>query len=607
MKISIYSNLTDEELEALHIQLTEKYGRDLQDDSKPSEERKLVKLVERKASSDKQVEEIAGVCEFAKEHVYRKLKELAFIEYQVMDKQKDFGIYGELRVSMSFCRNILSIPNDREVTIFDDDRFRRILKECDKSHGNKSVEDYQAYIKNFTLELFEKKYLNVNLDEINKLFDLLNVNYYFYVTTTNFIFGIIEKSLIGDKYIITFQKEYIRSPNDILSIAAFARKDGMIIREEACEVIFFNKWQRFHYQLKSERNCALRHIDSAIRDGIIEHTLFLYKAINTTDVLQIKKIFMQNMRDGIIWHEVGHFISNTEIDLDHTRSAFRGKLNNDSKAGHVLLEILADYAPIRDQKKGAFARFAELAKTDIVQATRNLYSYMSDNYFLDENEEDFMCLMTNVLIALSMYFINPDGSVDFIRIANEYEKVYELALKRFRILCDNMLAVIRHSRYEINTRQLDFYDLAKEILEIAQNPQHEKADNQFDYSHFQNKIENEFKHNDDISLLEKLPTLETYWSFWTLMEKYLEKYSKTGWEQYENVQREEAVELERLIFSEIIKKDGAKYENSLHNYIVERAKEIGIIETLPEIDTEAVLNKIRRRRETHINNVAINY
>jgi len=591
MNVSIYSKLTDEELESLHVQLTEKYGNDLHDGSKSEEERKLTKLVEKIVSPEKQEEEAYSVREFVKEYLCRKLKDLVFIEYLVMKKSKDYGTYGEQAVSISFCRNILSVRNDREVTQFDADRLYRILDEFDKRNGNKSVEDYKAFIKDFALVIFGRKYTGVDVDtgHVNKLFDLLGANYYLY-GVKRVIFGTVDKYLIGDKNVITFQKEYIRSPIKILSAVATINGNGMIIRQEACEVIFFNKWQKFFSRSKSERKSALRHIGSAILEGLREYVLTLYNAANTSDVLKIKDIFMQNMKDGIVWHEIGHLISFTNMNTIHY--AYHYSLTSDFKVGHVLQEALADYAPIRGQQKGAIASFVELALTDTVQATRNFYTYMSDYWFLDEKDEECIGLMTDGIIALAMVFINPDGSVDFDRLAREHEKVYEFILKRFGILCDKLLDVIRNSQFEIDARQLGYMDLVSEILYIIKHPQNEKAVHQFDYSYLEDKINKEFQDSENTSLPEKLPKLETFWDFWDLITEYLKKYSSTGWEQYQNVQIEEAAELEKLIFSEIIKEAGAKYENSLHNYVVERAKEIGILKTLPEIDVMSVVNKV---------------
>ena len=71
--------------------------------------------------------------DLAFEHLYRVLRDAALLQYLWMEKTSTFGPMGEQRVSISLCRNLLHIPNDREVTQFDADRFRRLLDEYNKT------------------------------------------------------------------------------------------------------------------------------------------------------------------------------------------------------------------------------------------------------------------------------------------------------------------------------------------------------------------------------------------------------------------------------------------------------------------------------------------
>lgn len=564
MEVSIYSKLTDDELKKLHGQLTTKYGTALQNDAQSLEDRRLAKLVAKKVSADKQDEEITSVQEFVKEHMYRQLKELALIIYLAMDKRKDFGIMGEQRVSISFCRNILNIPNNREVTQFDADRFRRILDECDKRNGNKSGDAYFAYIKNYSLEIFEKKYPYHSLTEVNVLLGLLAVDYYLFGTlnvyAVRFILGVIEKKQIGENGIFIIQKEYIRSPQFVLSIAAEVHEDSTMIRQEACEVIFFNKWQRFYDQSKAERKRALYHVNSALREGIKVRALSFYDAVNKDGVLKVKDIFIQEMIDGIMWHEMGHHVSYADMDPIH--HAFRSNITEGEKAGTVLLEALADWAPNKGQRKGAFTRFAELAQTDIKKATRDMYVYMSDNWFVDETEE-FMSLMSNVLVGLTIYFINLDGSVDFVRLSKEKDQIYSFLQKRYKALLDKLLKVIYEANYLVGIHKLDYKNLEKEVYKIYQDSVNARP----------------------------LEELRKFTHFWINVVAYLKKFSKAGWEQYQNVLNEEAAVLEQMILKVITKGNEEKYKNSLREYIVTRAKEIGIIATPPQIDHKAAVQK----------------
>ncbi|GBR76212.1 hypothetical protein NO2_0803 [Candidatus Termititenax persephonae] len=561
--ISIYSKLSADELKKLHAQLTTKYGTTLQDDTRSLEERKLINLVNKKNREDKRAEELLAVREFVKEYLYRELKELALIIYLSMDKNKDFGLMGEQRVSISFCRNILNIPNNREVTQFDADRFRRVLDECDKRHGNKSGNDYLLYIKNsYALEIFGKNYPYGEFVTIGNLLDLLDVDYYLFYTHARphglrYIFGLTERVDTTKACII--KQEYVRSPQFVLSIAAEVFQDTTMIRHEACEVIFFNKWQRFFDQSKAERKRALHHVNSAIREGIKEKALCLYAAATTTEIIKIKDSFIAEMLDGILWHELGHHISFQDMTPQH--NAFTANFTNGETVGTVLQEALADWAPQRGDSRGAFTRFWEIAQADTRQATRDIYVYMSDNWFVDE-EEEFMGLMSNVLVGLAIYFVKPDGSVDFARLGKEKDQIYGFLQKRYTALMEKVLQVIHHSLYEIGIHKADYKTLEKEVFKMYQKSRSARP----------------------------LEELYLFPPFWINILAYLKMFSPDGWRQYQNVLQDEALVLEQMILKVITKGAEEKYQNSIRTYIVERAKEIGIIKLLPAVDSQKAVN-----------------
>jgi hypothetical protein len=565
VEISIYSKSTDNELKKLHEQFSVKYGAALQDDARSLEDRQLTKLVAKRIKQpDKQAEELHSIREFVKEYLYRELKELALLIYLSMDKRKDFGPMGEQRVSISFCRNILNIPNNREVTQFDADRFRRILDECDKRQGSKSGDAYLNYVrKEYALDIFGRKYPNIDFAYINDFLDLLDVDYYLFYTHSRpyglrYIFGEVdEKDLLGNKACI-IQKEYIRSPQFVLSVAAEVYKDITMIRREACEVIFFNKWQKFFDQSKAERKHALHHVNSALREGIKEKALTFYGARKTADVLNIKELFIEEMIDGILWHEMGHHVS--FIDMEPIHNAFRNNFPEGEGVGTVLIEALADWAPARDARKGAFTRFAELADKDTQRASRDLYVYISDNWFVDETEE-FMSLMSNVLVGLALYFIKTDGSVDFERLGREKDQIYAFLQKRYKALLTKLLNIIYTAVYEIGIHKANYKMLEKEVYKLYQNSRNAKP----------------------------LEELYLYPPFWINIVAYLKQFSKTGWEQFRAAQDEEASALEQMILKVITKGQEEKYKNSLRKYIVDRAREIGLIQLLPEVDSAAAV------------------
>jgi len=569
IELTMYSGVTDDDLNFMHSLFTEKYGNDLFNEIIPIEERKLTALVARKVSKKEQKQELFSVREFVKEYSYRIFKEWALLIYVAMDKRKNFGAMGEERVSISFCRSILNIPNDCDVFLLDNERFHMIIDECDKRNGYKSGDEYLAYIKNYSLKIFGQEYTILNITNINKLFELCEVDYYLYATTGNlygvkFILGRMEKQEIGQNKVYIMKREYVHSPQFILGIVAEVFNDSTIIRKKALEVIFFNKWQKFFDQTIDEREDALYHPNSSIREGFKRRAMFFYDADNTKKVLKKKELFIAEMIDGIIMHEYGHHISFSDMEPVHYALSSNFTDSGNCAAAHVLIEVLADWAPQKGGKKGAFTRFVELAQTDVKRAARCFYVYMSDNWFVDAHEE-CMPLMSDILAGLAISFINPDGSVDFKRISEEKDQIYAFFLQSYKELMDKLLTVIRNSHYDLDGKKINFTDLEMELYEMYRNSRNARP----------------------------LEELRVYSHFWINVFGYLRDHSKAGWELYQQTISREAVLLERNVLELVARGNGEKYKNSLREYIIKRARESRIIGGQLDIDIIAAIRKHR--------------
>ena len=129
---------------------------------------------------------------------------------------------------------------------------------------------------------------------------------------------------------------------------------------------------------------------------------------------------------------------------------------------------------------------------------------------------------------------------------------------------DNILIVIYNSEYDLGIKILDYSDLENELYEMYQNSRNARS----------------------------LEELREFSFFWMDVIDYLRQYSKTGWEQYQNVLNEGAVRLEQNILKYVTNNNEKKYHNSLHEYIIERAKEIGILKMPWEISCEAIVRKV---------------
>jgi len=539
--ISRYSRMTNEELNKLHEQYAVKYGKALE-----------TALINKTYQLDKTVliglktDSIKG---FVFEFLYRNLTELAIIMYITMRKIKD--LTSGPNVSYSFCRSLLKITANCQITQFNIDKFNSIINTIDQKY-KKTTREYLEFLKNYSLNILGIHFPQTDILLVNKLLNLLEADYYLYSSYSHpygsrFILCKHDERKIDENVFYVIQKEYIRSHQFPHTLAAEVFQGTSIIREESCEVIFFNKWHQFYSQTRSELNLALQHPNTAICEGLKKLALINYRTANKRELLNFKHIFIQELIEAIYWHERGHHTSyNDEMDPVHFALHFLF-IEGDSVLNTVH-EALADWS-----SDGTINRFVELSKSDINRATRNMYVYMSDAWFVD-NEDEYMSLMSNVLIGLTVYFINADGTINFLRIEKEKKEIYDLFKIKIKEIMNLLLNVIRNSEYDLGVKILSYSDIENELYEIYQESSNAKP-------------------------MDELLVFPFYWEN---VINYLKQFSRSGWDKYQNILKKEAILLEQSVLKLVSKGNEEKYQWSLRNYIIERAIETGIIEVISQ-------------------------
>ena len=580
--VSIYSDITDKALETIHTQYTAKYGNALNDENKSLEERSLETLVKTTVKPEKVKDEIHAVQEFVKEYIYRQLKELAMIIYLAMKKRNDYGAMGENRVTISFMRNILSIPNNRQVEQFQADEFNRIINECDKRHGKKSGDEYVEFINNWSLALFNKTYPYHSITVIIPVFDLLKAPYTIYAALASytsyrvsFIFAECETMEYYKYTAYMFRREYIRSPQNTLSSAAEPYSGGTMVRREALEVIAFNKYQTYLRDY-SKNNLFGRkeHINNIISDLLKKH-IFSGFGINLDNMTlqekkakyeKIKDNIIIEMEDGALWNQIGMLVY--KENLDPVYEAFKICLvgYNDG-IGNTYGSVLADWLPSKGKLQGAMFRFCEVAEFDPVRAARDVYMYLSDNWFADE--DDFMIRTTNMSIGLVVPFLNKYASVAFAKIAKNIPIIYALAFNRLTALFEKLMAIMHKSHYLMGIHNSDYTRLENELFKNYQNSPNARS----------------------------LEELRKFSGFWVNMHGYLKKFSFIGYEEFQAVLAVEALEFESTVLDHITGGKAKQYHNSLREYIFTRFLEIGIIPNERKQDAFMYLEKVRTNDE----------
>jgi len=558
MKASVYKKSTDEELNEINKQYTKKYGNYIKS-ALLNKENILNKDILFKMKADK-------VNEFVFEWLFRNLTELAMIMFNTMKALNNFGAYDEDTVTISFCRSILNIPSNRVVNLFDITMLKKKLDECHKKHGRMSADEYTAYLQNYSLTVLGMKYPQTNFTYINNLLELLNADFYFYNTYSDlcgsrFILSKLEKFIIEQNEIYLVQKEYIRSPHFILVITAEIFRGSSIIRLASCETIFFNWLNHYNNQHIMNNNVSSWHPNTLISQGIKKQALLHYGAFNSKDVLKIKDTFIHEMLYTIFWHECGHHISYKGMDPIH--KALHHNFIENGSVLHVLHEALADWAQDGDNK-GFFSWLLDISHTDINCATRQVYVYMSDNFFDAYDGYKHMSLMSNILVGLAISFINNDGTINFNKLSNEKAQIYNFFQTAYKNIMDKLLDIIQNAEYDTGIITLDYYSIENELYEMYQQSRNARS-------------------------VEELHLLSF---FWTNVIHYLQKYSKDGWVKYQNVLNEGAASLELSILNYISKGNEERYQYSIKNFIIEKSIDVGIIDT-------TILSRIPAKEENY--------
>jgi len=558
-----YSKMSEEQLKQTFKELSQVLNpiitleKFMQMDPESVQKQVIQKL---KAVSD--CSEIDHFYNFLREWLYREIKEIAIVIFLYMDKAKKFEVMGEQRVSISFCRNLLRIPNNREVTQFDADRFRKMVDEVDEKFENKPHDFYLNYVREYTLDFFGKPIKIDIWSVLNNYFEKIGFDYFIEATfkiTPSIVFAKAKKMDVGDGLnVYVTGEELIRTPDLVLSYAALGHSNKTIVRKESCEVIFFNKWQKYFDKTKLEHKRALNHLNTSVAEGIKNKALDLYVVKSKLDIENIKKVFIDDMIDGIIWHELGHKVGYKVLNKE--LRAIAVNFFGTDKVPNVIWEAVADWATRDGKLQGAMSRFCEIAKKDIRKATRCTYVYLSDNWFVDDKEE-FLDLQTDILTALVLNYIDLKGNVDFSRMEKEIEGIFDFIIKNFESIAQGIKDIVRSSNYSIGAHILNYEQLEDEIMKMFEGKNVTKEEL------YKNK------------------------KFWHNLLVYVDKFSPEGKQKLDEYLTDTGKKLKHSILRNITKGNTAKYNDSLRDYIYAKYKEIGLLKEPVKINWQKAIDR----------------
>jgi hypothetical protein len=540
-RASRYADTGGDELLSTHRYYCEEYGPALGDNLRNAAGRFVAGLMPE--------DRLPDFKELISEYIYRQLREISLIKYLAMKKRNDFSPYGENRVALGICRNIFHIPSHRSVDFLEYFTLGSVLDECDRRNGSRTGKEYSGFLKKFKLEFLGKR-----LDEktVRELTDLIAPRVYFNSKALygdSFIFGLEERRDRGKVKVSVIQEEYARSPEEILGLAARVNgENALIIRQESCDVIFNSKWLDFFKVAAYGRHPGRESDAELIREGFKKNALLSYGAVAARDMLRIRPAFIEDMLDGIYFHERGHDIADGFMTQRHRGVAAWFRKDDMNGPVYALEEAMADWAPDSPEKgKGAMGRFAEFALIDENRGARCLYAYCSDCWFISHKEKGRLAHASLVMVGLALGFITDSGRINTERLMREKEAVWDSLINRRRRLLNELLDILYSAVFRIQGYEFTYQELEKTLFAVfyAENAE------------------------------ETLESMEKNWDYWNTALNCLKFFSRESWKRCRRLQQAEKIALEQMVLDRASEGRGGEYRNDLCRFIAAKCRRIG--------------------------------
>ncbi|RAP33872.1 hypothetical protein DID75_01130 [Candidatus Marinamargulisbacteria bacterium SCGC AG-410-N11] len=404
--------------------------------------------------------------------IISQLTYYAYLFYAYMEASQDWGDAGEHQVKVSFCRNILNLEPEEDISQEHVYEFMNKVQYEIKQRSliDINIEKAKQDLKKAKIDILGQSLGIHQAENINRLLWLINSKCFFqggfYGYYIEFILGEGSHSKRGKYQIFEFQKEYIRSPNTIVAMAAVIGKDEIFIRKESLLTIFNQKWVPC---LGSELMDIDRNdINQTISEGIKDIVFDLYNVQTVNEIKNIQSEWLGDMGDTIICHELGHGIIQHHILPQEIAAIGEATKMAGENIFTALLEVLADLAPSNEKICGPLVNMSEISKNNQNKAERMYFMYFSDIWFFDTQDE-YMFDYTDCMALVMLSFIDDDKSVNFNELSKQLNyKSRDLNLIRWLVEItksglEDLMQIIKSSTFNRQSQVLTYADSEQHI------------------------------------------------------------------------------------------------------------------------------------------------
>ena len=400
----------------------------------------------------------------------KQIRYLSLLQFYGMSKTGQWGYGREDAIRTSMICNVLQLSTD--VSLSHDHLFE---------FSNKIEELYKDYgINDLTGKDALYRFKNTNLKLLGREQTLTSVNYskllHFCGSTLSVTFGQFQENgyyLLGESDYFTkerydifiFKKELVRTPNLIMACAALNTDNVIELRMESLRTIFHQKWSQvfsddYFYQSRVQADPMW-----GISHFIKERALSLYGANSSEDLERISNMLINDVRETVLFHEIGHGIMNNDI----LESKVIGILQSTRAIGtetiyNTMWEFFADFAPKTNQLYGPIYNIVKQSISNKKRAEALFWTYFSDIWFYD-TDDSYMESYSDVMVLILLKYINKDLSINFDKLLGDLDYSLKFNPKNKNLsLYQRILEMSTWDSIEIETILKEtVYDMPKDV------------------------------------------------------------------------------------------------------------------------------------------------
>ncbi|MBI5398987.1 hypothetical protein HZB07_00020 [Candidatus Saganbacteria bacterium] len=394
-----------------------------------------------------------------------QIKRLGIAQYLLMLKSGDWAGFSKNEVSQHFAYHLLNLPLSISITSKHLEDVEKEIQVQAQKYGlnNFSEIDLRQFIKNFKIKIQDKEYGISETAKINALLKKSGsgkrICAGFYGAQKSYIFGEVEEKSLDGIRVYYFIRETARTPNNPFSIAAIMEGKDIFIRGESAEILFYQKWAEAFEAMPS---------DPAGIAGLKfrKKALGLYQVNNKQELINKKNIFIKDMMENYLYHELAHQESNSLFSEEEDAIGEGSKI-----LGNNIFVLVKEFLADAHASKSPFRHMIKLAKDgDIEHAQKLFYQYLSDNYFYD-TENYLMYPATDLILAATIKFTEKDN-IDFNKLTEELDYFAWYLTREYKNIVSWIKEKIEKTEFIVAGKPLDFKNLF--LFTMAE---HQKAEN----------------------------------------------------------------------------------------------------------------------------------